>query len=83
LVDHVALQVQGKTAVQLSVPLLDPLPGYDSPDYSATAASALPGKPSLLTAFVLRSTSASPGVQDLCHHERAPQGLHHRGGWQR
>ena len=53
LVDHVALQVQGKTAVQLSVPLLDPLPGYDSPDYSATAASALPGKPSLLTAFVL------------------------------
>ena len=53
LVDHVALQVQGKTAVQLSVPLLDPLPGYDSPNYSATAASALPGKPSLLTAFVL------------------------------
>jgi len=53
LVDHVALQVQGKTAAQLSVPFLDPLPGYVSPNYYTTAASALPGKPSLLTAFVL------------------------------
>ena len=29
------------------------LPGYVSPNYSTTAALALPGKPSLLTAFVL------------------------------
>ena len=45
MVDFVAAQVQGKTAFQVSVPLLDPLAGYDSPNYSTWAAAA-PGAPS-------------------------------------
>ena len=53
LVDHVAVQVQGKKACQISAPLLAPLPGYVSPNYSTTAAWAVPGTPTLLTAFVL------------------------------
>jgi hypothetical protein len=65
LVDHVAVQVQGKTACLTSVPMLDPLPGYVSPDYatrssytseaasSATAKKAALGAPSCLTGFVL------------------------------
>ena len=56
MVDFVAVQVQGKAAFQISVPLLDPLPGFDSPEYSTWASDAPgapPTKPSLLTAFVL------------------------------
>ena len=40
MVDFVAAQVQGKTAFQVSVPLLDPLAGYDSPNYQTWAAAA-------------------------------------------
>ena len=56
MVDFVAARVQGKIAFQVSIPLLDPLAGYDSPNYETWAAAA-PGAPCppscLLTAFVL------------------------------
>ena len=45
LVDHVAIQVQGGTACMISVPMLHPLPGHTSPDYSTD--SAVPGAPLL------------------------------------
>ena len=38
LVDHVAIQVQGRTACMISVPMLDPLPGYASPEYTIGSA---------------------------------------------
>ena len=53
LVDHVAVQIQGKTACQIAIPLLDPLPGYRSPNYATNALPAAPGAPSMLTSFVL------------------------------
>jgi hypothetical protein len=54
MVDFVAVQVQGKATFQISVPLLDPLAGFESPNYSTHWGSAAPGAPSpLLTAFVL------------------------------
>ncbi|MFM7979751.1 MAG: hypothetical protein ACKPKO_10585, partial [Candidatus Fonsibacter sp.] len=34
LADHIAVQVQGKTACMTSVPMLDPLLGFTSPEYS-------------------------------------------------
>jgi hypothetical protein len=56
MVDFVAARVQGKIAFQVSIPLLDPLAGYDSPNYETWAAAA-PGAPcppsNLLTAVVL------------------------------
>ena len=55
MVDFVAVQVQGKAASQVSVPLLDPLPGFDSPEYitwASDAPGAPPAKPSLLMVFV-------------------------------
>jgi len=52
LVDHVAVQIQGKTASQIAVPMLDPLPGFTSPGYG-TAQQAAPGAPSLLAGFVM------------------------------
>ena len=45
MVDFVAARVQGKTTVQVSVPLLDPLAGYDSPNYETWAASGRRSKP--------------------------------------
>ncbi|MFM7983083.1 MAG: hypothetical protein ACKPKO_27550, partial [Candidatus Fonsibacter sp.] len=36
LVDHVAVQVQGNTACMTSAPMLDPLIGFSSPEYSTT-----------------------------------------------
>lgn len=52
LVDHVAVNIEGKTLCQIAVPLLDPLPGYASPNYGTTASWAAPGAP-LLQGFVL------------------------------
>ena len=82
MVDFVAVQVQGKTAFQVSVPLLDPLAGYDSPNYS-TWGSAAPGapspQPSLLTAFVLcvwavyKATCPPPHAQSY-----AMMSVHHK-----
>jgi len=55
LVDFVVVEVRGRKSFQISVPLLDPVPGYNSPNYSTSDwGSAAPGAPSpLLTAFVL------------------------------
>jgi len=57
MVDFVAVQVQGRAAFQISVPLLDPLPGFESlscPTWAAAAAGAwCPGPSQPLTAFVL------------------------------
>ena len=42
MVDFAAVQVQGKATFQASIPLLDPLAGWESPS-GATGASAAPG----------------------------------------
>ena len=53
LVDYATVKFNGKAACQIAVPLLDPLPGYESPNYAtSTSWSAAPGAP-LLTGFVL------------------------------
>jgi hypothetical protein len=44
MVDFVAARVPGEIAFQLAIPLLDPLAGYDSPNYETWAATA-PGAP--------------------------------------
>ena len=57
MVDFVAVQVQGRAAFQISVPLLDPLPGFESlscPTWAAAATGAwCPGPSQPLMAFVL------------------------------
>ena len=50
--DHVVVQLHGRTACQIAVPLLDPLSGYTSPTYG-TSGQAASGAPSLLAGFVM------------------------------
>jgi hypothetical protein len=52
LVDHVVVQLHGRTASQIAVPLLDPLPGYISPAYGTSGQDAS-GARSLLAGFVM------------------------------
>ena len=52
LVDHVVVQLHGRTASQIAVPLLDPLPGYTSPTYGTSGQDASRAR-SLLAGFVM------------------------------
>ena len=54
LVDHVAIQVQGRTACMISVPMLDPLLGYTSPG-SSTDSAVLGGASSSTTQTASRA----------------------------
>ncbi|MFM7981200.1 MAG: hypothetical protein ACKPKO_17975, partial [Candidatus Fonsibacter sp.] len=47
LVDHVAAQVKGNTACVTSVPMLDPLIGFTSPEYATHGESVSFGAPYL------------------------------------
>ena len=70
LVDYVTVKCNGKAACQIAVPLLDPVPGYRSPNYAtSTSWSAAPGAP-LLTGFVLcvwavYEAHGGPGAPEL------------------
>ncbi|MFM7977922.1 MAG: hypothetical protein ACKPKO_01290, partial [Candidatus Fonsibacter sp.] len=71
-VDHVAVQVQGKTACMISVPMLEPLPGLTSPEYSTHGRSAAPG-----AAYLPLRLGSVRGLTDTrrneyYHHELAP-----------
>jgi hypothetical protein len=70
LVDDATVKFNGKAACQIAVPLLDPVPGYESPNYAtSTSWSAAPGAP-LLTGFVLcvwavYEAHGGPGAPEL------------------
>jgi len=71
LVDHVSVKICGTTSCQIAVPLLDPLPGYQSLKYA-------PGAP-LLTGFVLCIWAVYASQQDSESPALAMMSVHHKG----